>query len=69
MPAATPRPILDQINAWFRQVIATDEAKVFFNKLGGDPWVASVDEAQARLLKDVTDWGDYVKIAKIEPQG
>ena len=69
VPAATPRPILDQINAWFRQVIATDEAKVFFNKLGGDPWVASVDEAQARLLKDVKDWGDYAKIAKIEPQG
>lgn len=69
VPAATPRPVIEQINAWFRQVIATDEARVFFNKLGGDPWVATPDEAQARLLKDVKDWGDYAKIAKIEPQG
>jgi tripartite-type tricarboxylate transporter receptor subunit TctC len=69
VPAATPRPIVDQINAWFRQVIATDESKEFLNKFGGDPWVASPDEAQARLLKDIKDWGDYVRVAKIEPQG
>jgi len=69
VPAGTPRPVVDQINAWFKQVIATDETKAFLNKFGGDPWVASVDEAQARLLKDVKDWGDYARIAKIEPQG
>ncbi|MGZ3409186.1 MAG: Bug family tripartite tricarboxylate transporter substrate binding protein [Xanthobacteraceae bacterium] len=69
VPAATPRPIVDQINAWFRQVIATEESKAFLNKFGGDPWVASPDEAQARLLKDIKDWGEYVRLAKIEPQG
>lgn len=69
VPAGTPRPVVEQINAWFKQVISTDETKVFLNKFGGDPWVASVDEAQARLLKDVKDWGDYAKIARIEPQG
>ena len=69
VPAGTPRPIVDQINAWFRQVIATDETKAFLNKFGGDPWAASVDEAQGRLLKDVKDWGDYARLAKIEPQG
>ena len=69
VPIATPRPVIDQINAWFRQIVATDEAKIFFNKLGGDPWIASPDEAQARLLKDVKDWGEYVRLAKIVPQG
>ena len=69
VPAATPRPVVDQINAWFRQVIATDETKAFLNKFGADPWVASVDEAQARLLKDIQDWGEYVRVAKIQPQG
>ena len=69
VPIATPRPVIDQINAWFRQIVATDEAKIFFNKLGGDPWIASPDEAQARLLKDVKEWGEYVRLAKIVPQG
>jgi tripartite-type tricarboxylate transporter receptor subunit TctC len=69
VPAGTPRPVVEQINAWFRQVIATEETKAFLNKFGGDPWVASVDEAQARLIKDIKDWGEYVRVAKIQPQG
>jgi tripartite-type tricarboxylate transporter receptor subunit TctC len=69
VPAATPKPVVERINSWFRQVIATREAKEFLNKFGGDPWVASPEEAQARLLKDVKDWGDYARIAKIVPQG
>ncbi len=69
VPAGTPRPVVEQINAWFRQVITTDETKAFLNRFGGDPWAASVDEAQARLLKDIKDWGDYARLAKIEPQG
>jgi len=30
--------------------------------------VSKPAEAQARLLKDIKDWGDYVRIAKIEKQ-
>jgi len=69
VPAATPKPVVERINGWFRQVIATPEAREFLNKFGGDPWVASPEEAQARLIKDVRDWGDYARIAKIVPQG
>jgi tripartite-type tricarboxylate transporter receptor subunit TctC len=69
VPAATPRPIVDAIYGWFRTVIATDEAKAFLNRFGGDPWVASPDEAQKRLMKDIEDWKEYVRIAKITPQG
>ena len=58
----------DKVIAEF-QVIATDEAKTFLNSFGGDPWVATPEEAQARLLKDTKDWGEYVRVAKIEPQG
>jgi tripartite-type tricarboxylate transporter receptor subunit TctC len=68
VPAETPRPIVEQINKWFSQVVATEEAKKFLNGFGGDPWVASPDEAQARLMKDIKDWGDYVRLAKIQPQ-
>jgi tripartite-type tricarboxylate transporter receptor subunit TctC len=69
VPKATPRPVVDTINGWFRQVIATPEARTFLNRFGGDPWVAGVDEAQARFLKDIEDWREYVRLAKITPQG
>ena len=69
VPIATPRPIVDTINGWFKTVIATDEAKAFLNRFGGDPWAADADVAQARFLKDIADWGEYVRIAKITPQG
>ncbi len=69
VPVDTPKPIVNQINAWFKTVIAADDAKTFLNKFGGDPWVATPEEAQARLLKDTKDWGEYVRLAKIEPQG
>ena len=67
--SATPRPVVDIINKHFNTLLVTQEAKEFLNKFGGDPYVTTPDEGQARLLNDIKAWGDYVRIAKIEPQG
>jgi tripartite-type tricarboxylate transporter receptor subunit TctC len=69
VPSATPRPIVDQINAWFAQVTDTEEARAFSATVASDPWITTPDEAQAYFIKDIARWGEYVKIAKIEPQG
>jgi tripartite-type tricarboxylate transporter receptor subunit TctC len=69
VPSATPRPIIDQINTWFNQIVASDEAKKFLNTFASDPWVNTPDAAQAFFLQQIRDWADYVRIAKIEPQG
>jgi tripartite-type tricarboxylate transporter receptor subunit TctC len=69
VPAGTPRPVIDQINKWFNAINATEDAKKFLNSIGGDPWMTTPDEGQARFLKDIQDWGDYVRTANIEPQG
>ncbi len=69
VPAGTPKPIVDQLNAWLNKVVAMDETKTFLNGFGSDPWISKPEEAQARLLKDIKDWGDYVRTANIEPQG
>jgi tripartite-type tricarboxylate transporter receptor subunit TctC len=69
VPAATPRPIVDKINAWFNQMLAADETRSFLTSYGGDPWISTPDEGQARLLKDIQDWEEYVRIAKLKPQG
>ena len=69
VPMGTPRPIVNEINQWFNALDATAEAKQFLNSIGGDPWITTPDEGQARLLQDIRDWGEYVRAAQIEPQG
>jgi tripartite-type tricarboxylate transporter receptor subunit TctC len=69
VPAATPRPIITQINAWFAEVLATADAKTFLNNTGGgDPWITKPDEGQAHFRQEVKDWAEYVRVAKIEKQ-
>jgi tripartite-type tricarboxylate transporter receptor subunit TctC len=69
VPSGTPRPVVEQINKWFVQIVSTEETKKFLNSFGGDPNIRPIDEAHALFLKDIKDWGDYVKMAKIQPQG
>jgi tripartite-type tricarboxylate transporter receptor subunit TctC len=69
VPAGTPRPIVEQINKWFVQIVSSDDAKKFLNSFGGDPNIQPIDEAQATFLKDITSWGEYVRMAKIKPLG
>ena len=69
VPSATPRPIVDQLNAWFSQVVQTPETKTFLNGIASDPWVTKPEEGQAYFLQQINDWGDYVRLANIEPQG
>lgn len=69
VPIATPKPIVQQINEFFKQTLTTEETTKFLNQFGGDPWITTPEEGQAILLNDIKNWGEYVKIAKIEPRG
>ena len=68
VPSATPRPIIDKLNKWFNEVLATEETRTFLNSFGGDPFITTPDDAQALFRQGVKDWEGYVKTAKIEPQ-
>ncbi len=68
VPSETPRPIVDKINGWFKTIHQNPETAKFLTNFGGDPWVSTPDEGQARLLKDIKDWEEYVRIAKLKPQ-
>ena len=65
----TPRPIVDQLNLWVNQVVRSDDAKKFLNDVASDPWVSTPDAAQTYFIQQIKDWGDYIRIAKIEPLG
>lgn len=69
VPQGTPKPVIDKINGWFKQVVGSDETKAFLAKFGGDQLMETPDQGQARLLKDVDNWKNYIEVAKIQPQG
>ena len=68
VPQATPKPVVAQINKWFSEIVAMQDTQEFLIRFGGDPWIATPEEAQARLLKDIQDWREYVRVAKLTPQ-
>jgi tripartite-type tricarboxylate transporter receptor subunit TctC len=69
VPTGTPQPVIDQINKWFVQIVSSDDTKKFLNSFGGDPYIEKPEVAQKRFIQDIKSWGDYVKMAKIQPQG
>jgi tripartite-type tricarboxylate transporter receptor subunit TctC len=69
VPQGTPKPVTDQINKWFDQVVGSEETKQFLASFGGDQLIMSPDEAQALFLKEISNWADYVRVAKIVPAG
>jgi tripartite-type tricarboxylate transporter receptor subunit TctC len=68
IPSGTPKPVVEQLNKWFNEILATDETREFVTKFGGDPWISSPAEGQAQLEKEQRAWQDYVKAAKLEVQ-
>jgi tripartite-type tricarboxylate transporter receptor subunit TctC len=65
VPAATPKAVVDKLNTWFNQVLATDETKNFLNNFGGDPFISTPEEGQALFVKQVKEWEGYVRAAQI----
>ncbi len=69
VPAGTPKPILTTVNQWFTQIVKTEETRKFLASYGGDPFIISPEAAQALFEKTEKEWGEYIKLAKIEPKG
>jgi tripartite-type tricarboxylate transporter receptor subunit TctC len=69
VPVGVPDPIREKIATAFRQMAELPSTKKWLADFGGDPWVVGAAEAQKRMLQDVRDWANFVKIAKIEPKG
>jgi tripartite-type tricarboxylate transporter receptor subunit TctC len=63
--AATPNPVVDKINGWFKQLLTQDDTKKFLAASGADPMIRTPAEGQAMFQKAIKEWGDYVRMAKI----
>ena len=69
VPTGTPKPVIDKIHQWFVQMVSSEETKKFLNSFGGDPFINSPERAQEIFEAAIKEWGEYVRMAKIEPAG
>jgi tripartite-type tricarboxylate transporter receptor subunit TctC len=69
VPQGTPKAATDQINKWFDQVVGSEETGKFLASFGGDQLTMPPDQAQELFLKEIKNWADYVRIARIVPAG
>lgn len=67
--AGTPKPIIDELNDKFSEAVSAPDSVEFFRKLGNDVLVMKPEAARKFYEQDFKNWGEYVTIAKIEPQG
>jgi tripartite-type tricarboxylate transporter receptor subunit TctC len=68
VPAGTPRPLIDRLAGWFNQITASEETKQFLARAALDPFPGSPEQMAALLKTEVERWGEFVKLAKIQPQ-
>jgi len=67
VPTATPDPIVNKINGWFAEIVKQPETRKFLADAGADPMTVSPDEGQKMFQAAIKEWGEYVRLAKIEP--
>jgi tripartite-type tricarboxylate transporter receptor subunit TctC len=62
-PAATPKPIVERLNAEIRKIVGTPEAKEAWAKQGAVPMSMNTDEFAQYLREDIAKWANIVRIS------
>ncbi len=68
VPAGTPRPIVDLLNAEIRKMVAKPEVKANWEKQGAETMSMTPAEFDAYLREELVKWGKVVKDANIKLQ-
>lgn len=68
LPAKTPKPIVDKLNAAFREAIADKELSAKLIAIGIEPGTSSPDELRTFMVAEIKKWAKIVADAKIEPE-
>ncbi len=67
VPAKTPKPICDRLEAVFGEIAVEPDTLKFLTDNGSDPMVGDAKATRELLIKDTESWREYARIARIEP--
>lgn len=65
-PATTPAPIVGKLNTAFNDILATDEAKGHFSRLGWQQITSTPQELSAHIKSEIVRWGKVLQDAGAE---
>jgi tripartite-type tricarboxylate transporter receptor subunit TctC len=68
VPAGTPQPIIDKLNAAFRESLAPDATRALLDKVGGEVKTRTQEEFRKMLADELAKWTAVVKAANIKVQ-
>lgn len=66
-PKGVAQPILQRLEQLFNKIAVDADTMKFLADSGIDPFPGDSKKVRELLLADIKNWGDYVKLAKIEP--
>lgn len=69
VPKSVPQPVKDHLSKAFLQMANLESTKKWLADFGGDTWVVGPEEAQKRMIQDVKDWREWVRVANMEVKG
>jgi tripartite-type tricarboxylate transporter receptor subunit TctC len=67
-PAGTPQPIIDKLNAAFRESLAPAATRALLDKVGGEVKIGTPDDFRKMLADELAKWTAVVKAANIKVQ-
>ncbi len=68
VPAGTPAAVVDRLHAAFGRILAMQDTRDFLARIANDPLPGTPDLLRQMLARDIARWGEYVRLARIEPQ-
>jgi tripartite-type tricarboxylate transporter receptor subunit TctC len=68
VPAKTPKPIVDKLNAAINAAVADKTVQDALLAAGIEPSTGTPDELRAFVVSETEKWADIVKAARIEPE-
>lgn len=67
-PAATPRPIVERLNAAMRKALAAPAVQARFRDLGLEPGTIALDDYAAFVKAEVARFAEIAKAAGVQPE-
>ncbi len=64
-PKGTPKDVIETMNKAMHEVLASQELKAQFNKVGVEPHASTPEELEARLTGDIKKWDAVIAKAHI----
>jgi tripartite-type tricarboxylate transporter receptor subunit TctC len=61
VPAGTPQPVIDRLNAELRKALANGDVRAKLAQQGAEPLGSSPEEYGAYIRKEIDRWGKVVK--------